>query len=146
MRAGDYDPSTLGEVDAVDVVAIDLDGYHENAARSEVNPFVTAAPVNEIIRSPSHRTVRLAGGDARRIADLWRQFTPTVPARCHTPPYGLRFWLAGHKVIEASLCWECSNAYGYAGETPISFTLDPRAPVAVSLLRQLRQVLPEQRI
>jgi len=144
MRAGDYDPSTLGEIDAVDVVSIDLAGYYESAPRSAVNSFVIAAPVNEIIRSPSHRSVRLAGGDAQRIASLWRRLPPTEPARCHTPPYGLRFWLAGQMVVDASLCWECANAYGYAGETPVSFTLDPHAPVAVSLLIQLRHVLAEQ--
>ena len=144
MRAGDYDPSTLGEIDAVDGVSVALAGYHENAPRSAMSSFVIAAPVNDVIRSPSHRTVRLAGGDAQHIAGLWRRLSPTEPARCHTPPYGLRFWLGAHKVIEASHCWECGNAYGYAGETPVSFTLDPRAPVAVSLLMQLRQVLPEQ--
>jgi hypothetical protein len=144
MRLGDYDPSTLGEIAAVDVVSIDLAGYYEIVPRGNVNPFVITAPVNEIIRSPSQNTVRLTDGDAQRIAELWRRLPPTEPARCHTPRYGLRFWLAGQKVIEASLCWECSNAYGYAGETRISFTFDPRSQVAVSLLMQLRQVLPDQ--
>jgi hypothetical protein len=144
MRAAEYDPSTLGEIDAVDVLSIDLASYAEGAPRSELNSSIITAPVNEIVRSSPRRTIRLIGPDAQRIADLWRRLPPTEQARCHTPPYGLRFWLAGQKVIEASLCWECSNAYGYAGETPISFTMDPRDPAAVSLLMQLRQVLPEQ--
>ena len=50
MRAGDYDPSTLGEIDAVDVVSIDLAGYRENAPRSEMSSFVIAAPRNPVQR------------------------------------------------------------------------------------------------
>jgi hypothetical protein len=84
----------------------------------------------------------LTGLDAQRIAELWRRLPPAESARCHIPPYGLRFWRAGQKVVEVSLCWECNNAYGYAGDKALWFTFDAGAPVSVSLLMQLRHVLP----
>ena len=99
--------------------------------------------VHEFIRSGAvPGEIKLEGVDAERIASLWRQLPPGEPARCHIPPYGLRFWQAGKKVIEASLCWECNNAYGYSGRQTLWFTFDAKAPVSVALLMQLRHVLP----
>ena len=127
-REGSYDPADLTEIDAGDVVALDSSAHVQG--------------VREFIRLANVRETKLMGRDAQAIAELWRRLTPAEPARCHIPPYGLRFWLAGHKIVEASLCWECNNAYGYAGHTPVSFTFDATAPAAVSLLMQLRRVLP----
>jgi hypothetical protein len=79
-----YDPSTLGQVDAVDVIALDY-------SRA---PKVRS--VNEFIRSPAViRERRLQAADAERIAALWRGLPPGEEARCHMPPFGLRFWSAG---------------------------------------------------
>jgi hypothetical protein len=126
----DYDPATLPEVDAVDVVLL------EGAAPE-------GGPANDFIRSRAARPeIRLTGVDAERIADLWRALSPGESARCHIPPYGLRFWRGPQLVVEASLCWQCNNAYGYLGAEATSFAFDSKAMAAVALLMQLRHVLP----
>jgi hypothetical protein len=124
-----HDPSTLGRIDAVDVVALDSS--------------VPVGGVNEFIRSRAVAgEIRLTDVDAEHIAALWRSLPSGEQARCHIPPYGLRFWLAGRKVLEASICWECDNVYGYAGDETLHFPFDSKAPVSVSLLMQCRHVLP----
>jgi hypothetical protein len=128
MPLRQHDPSTLGRIDAVDVVALNA-----SASVGSVNEFIRSAVVGEI---------RLTDVDAERIAVLWRALPPSEQARCHIPPYGLRFWLAGQKVIEASLCWECDNVYGYAADETMHFSFDSKAPVSVSLLMQCRHILP----
>ena len=107
-----------------------------------LEPSAEVRSVSDFITLRDRREIKLTGPDAQRIADLWRQLEAAEPARCHMPPYGLRFWRAGKKVVEASLCWECNNAYGYLGRREIWFTFDAGAPVSVSLLMQLRHVLP----
>lgn len=130
MSSRGYDPSTLGRIDAVDVVALDA--------------AAPVASVSEYIRSSGVvGEIRLTGEDAERIAALWRALPPGEQARCHIPPYGLRFWLSGRKLIEASICWQCDNVYGYAGNQAVHFGFDSKAPVSVSLLMQCRHVLPE---
>jgi len=123
-----YHPSTLGRIDAVDVVAFD--------------PRARVGGVSEFIRSSGVLgEVRLTDVDAERIAALWRKLPSGEQARCHNPPFGLRFWLFGEKLLEASICWECDNVYGYAGDEMLHFEFDARAPVSESLLEQCRQVL-----
>ena len=126
-----YDPGSLGAVDAVDVVALaGLAG-------------VQLASVYDAVRSKAvGRDLRLTGEDAERIAALWRALPAGEEARCHTPPYGLRFWREGRLLAEASLCWECDNARGYAGDETIAFAFNAKSPTAQSLLLQLRHVLP----
>jgi hypothetical protein len=130
MAAHGYDPSTLGPVDAIDVVALDA---HERVGR-----------VNEYIRTgAAGREVRLTDAeDVERIAGFWRSLPAGEQARCHIPPYGLRFWRAGTKVLEASLCWECNNVFGYAGDQELWFAFDATALVSVALLMQCRHLLP----
>ena len=106
-----YDPSTLGRIDAVDVVALDA------SAR--------VGSVSEFIRSSGALgEIRLTDEDAERIAALWRALPSGKQARCHSPPYGLRFWLAGRKLLEASICWECDNVFGYAGDDTLHFAFE----------------------
>jgi hypothetical protein len=124
-----HDPATLGEIDAVDVVDLD----HDPAKVKTVADYIRVA-----VRAER----RLTGADAQRIADLWRKLPPGEQARCHMPPYGLRFWRAGQLLVEASLCWECANVYGYAGDEGLWFGFDVKAPAAVALLAQLRHVWP----
>jgi len=131
MVIREYDPSTLGPIDAVDVVALDAS--------------VTVSSVGEFIRSTAALgEIRLTGVDAERIAALWRALPPSDQARCHIPPYGLRFWFSGRKLIDASICWQCNNVYGYAGDERLYFGFDAKAPVSVSLLMQCRHVLPRK--
>ena len=126
-----YDPASLGAVDALDVLAL--------AGLSDVE----LPSVYHVVRSKAVRGhVRLTGEDAERIAALWRALPAGEQARCHTPPYGLRFWRGGLLLAEASLCWECDNARGYAGDETIAFGFNAESAVAQSLLLQLRHVLP----
>jgi len=128
MLIPDYAPSTLGRIDAVDVIALD---------RS-----VRVGSVTEYIRASGVLgEVRVTGVDAERIAALWRALPPGEQARCHNPPYGLRFWLSGEKLLEASICWECDNVYGYVGEEMLHFEFDSKAPASRSLLRQCELAL-----
>jgi hypothetical protein len=54
---------------------------------------------------------RIEGQTAREIADLFRQLPPGKSVRCHTPPFGLRFYMQDVP-RQCSLCWECNNIYG----------------------------------
>lgn len=130
MAARAHDPSTLGPVDAIDVVALDADS---NVGR--VNEYMRSGAVGREIRLTDRE-------DVERIAALWRSLPPGEQARCHIPPYGLRFWRGGVKVLEASLCWECHNVFGHAGDQELWFAFDATAPLSVSLLMQCRQLLP----
>ena len=93
-----YSPASLPDISSVEVVSLEgveadrADQYMDNAA---------AAP-----------SVRLDGDAAQRIAALWRRLPPGEQARCHTPPFGLRFRTGERVVCQASLCWECNNSSG----------------------------------
>jgi hypothetical protein len=120
----DFVPSELGPIDAVDLVALDA---------TPRSPF-------DYIRGGAKRQVRLTHEDADRIADLFRHLSPSEGARCHLPSFGVRFWYAGDRVAEFSLCWECDNAYGYAKGRSVSFAFDSRSFRAVDLLMQFQNV------
>lgn len=126
----DYEPSTLGQVDAVDVVALDS--------------TIRVRSVSEFIRLGVLEEVRLNDLDAERIALLWRGLPSSESARCHMPPYGLRFWLLGEKRLEASICWECNNVYGYAGDERLHFAFDSKAPTSSSLLTQCQRAFSQR--
>lgn len=120
----DYAPSSLPPVEAVEVV--DLRGIGALAVRE----YMTTAGVVGV-------TVR--GAAAARIADLWRRLPPGMPARCHVPPFGLRFVAGGAVVCQGSVCWKCNNVYGDAGGDPIRYSFDAEAEVSRTLLAELRQ-------
>src|SRR5688572_11429846 len=82
-------PSSLPSVDAVDLV--DLSGVYANG----VDDYMDAAA-----DAPS---VRVSGAEAERIAALWRQLPPGEQARCHVPPFGLRFYAGGRVLSRASI-------------------------------------------
>jgi len=124
-----YDPATLGSVDRVDVLAISAD-----ARVGSVNDFVRSDVVRGVVSLIERQ-------DVERMAALWRALPSGEQARCHTPPFGLRFWLAGQKLLDASICWDCNNVYGYVGNQPLHFAFNAKAPVSVSLLMQCRHVL-----
>ncbi|HVJ18787.1 MAG TPA: hypothetical protein VM686_25370 [Polyangiaceae bacterium] len=127
MRSQDYDPSALGDVDRVDALRID--------------PTVRVQSIGDFVRSGLiGLPVQITGSDAQKIAELWRALRPAEQARCHIPPYGLRFWNGSAMIVECSLCWECNNAFGFVGEEPCGFTFDANALPAAALLMQLRNV------
>ncbi len=119
-----YLPSSLPPVTAVEVVdlrGMDLKRIHAALDDTSV-PWVAAS-----------------AAAAKRIADLWRQLPPGHSARCHTPPFGLRF-VAGDAVIcRGSVCWACNNIYGDTGATPFFFAFDASSAVAGELLAELKR-------
>ena len=55
-------------------------------------------------------TKTLEGGEARRVARLWRaqNYRPRDPM-CHYPVFGIKFYSKGALLLHASVCWECDN-------------------------------------
>lgn len=50
------------------------------------------------------------GVDARKIASLWRaQDFHQMPASCHEPVFGIKFYFKNKTIMHASICWECNN-------------------------------------
>jgi hypothetical protein len=84
---------------------------------------------------------RLVGRDAEEIARLWNELPPGEQARCHVPPFGLRLFSRGVLLLEASLCWDCNNIFGVAGESAFGFEFDASAPSSTALLARLREAL-----
>jgi hypothetical protein len=123
-----YDPATLDQIDAVDIVALRALDIDRRPAAARL-----FGGLHEI---------QLEGSAADEIASLWRELPRGESMRCHVPPYRLRFRVKGTVVVEASLCWECNNAYGSLGTQPIHFAFDAEAPVSRRLLERLLAELP----
>lgn len=50
------------------------------------------------------------GADARRIASLWRtQNFHRMPAACHEPAFGIKFFSKNKTIMHVSICWQCNN-------------------------------------
>ena len=64
----------------------------------------------KILDDAPHKLVE--GQVAQDIANLFRQLPSGAPARCHTPPFGLRFYLENGLQVQCSICWECNNIRG----------------------------------
>jgi|GEM_PF-3164428 len=55
-------------------------------------------------------TKTLEGEEAKKIASLWReQYWGGLGARCHFPPYAVKFYSGDKLIVYASVCWECHN-------------------------------------
>ena len=89
----------------------------------------------------SSRIVKVEGDLAQQIANLWRQLSPGQSARCHIPPFGLRFYSQNQVVLQASMCWECDNMYIYKQGTRSLYGLNLDQPPAHQLLALLNQVM-----
>lgn len=97
--------------------------------------------------------VLVTGKDAEELAQIWRtRIFSGEGAGCHNPVYGLRF-RSGHRVVlNASICWECSNCLvtdssgtiNQVGMADLDRALanDPEARLDYALLRRLRTLLP----
>jgi hypothetical protein len=115
-----FAPSSLPPIDAVDVV--DLAGVRAKG----VDGYMAAAA--------GARSVRLSGAGAERIAALWRGLPPGKHARCHIPPFGLRFYRGGQLICQASICWQCNNLVGDAGGEASFYEFDASHPTSRELL------------
>lgn len=121
MRVRDHHPEGLPAVELVEVVLL------RGLAPQHVSDFM---------REAEHAPRVVVGGrDAQRAAELWRALPPGEQARCHVPSYGLRFFFSGVLVVEASVCWECNNAFGRDPDGEIHFEFDATAPTARELLQ-----------
>ncbi|HEX8916390.1 MAG TPA: hypothetical protein VF796_28825 [Humisphaera sp.] len=112
-------PSTLPDVDAVEVV---------------VMRGVESGPHGYMPNARDARAVRVQGPEAARIASLWRALPPGEQMRCHVPPFGLRFLHGGRVLVEASVCWQCNNVWGHAGDDRFGYEFDGSHPTARALL------------
>lgn len=128
MAVEAYSPASLPPVIEVDVVAL---GGVWPTSLADIGRAADAG-----------RAVRVAGAEAERLAELWRRLPPGRQARCHVPPYGLRFLAGGREVCVASVCWRCNNIYGEAGGSPLHYEFDAGHPAAQELLAELRRVAP----
>lgn len=144
MKADRHAFASLPEIDAVDVLVID-ERVREKA-RAGI-PTMHAY----IIAAADAPCVRVTGAPAQRIAALWRRLRPDEQARCHIPPFGLRFHAGDVLVLQVSVCWECNNVFGYLGpqgsrEIHLSFdAASSNARELLSLLQQLTREAPAGR-
>ena len=122
-----YQPAELPEVDCVEVFGL----------RGSDPPRVSQY-MRHIDRCA---WMRLDGSDALAVAELWRKLPPGQTMRCHVPPFGLRFRRSGNIVVEASLCWECNNAFGFSGDDQVDFDFDGQSEAAQALLTVLRRTM-----
>ncbi|MBW4522244.1 MAG: hypothetical protein KME16_21515 [Scytolyngbya sp. HA4215-MV1] len=114
----------LPEIDTVDV--LDLEGNF-------------ASMSGDLIWSS--RVVTAEGEAAQQIAQRWRQLIPGESARCHTPPFGLRFSFKGEILFQASICWECNNMYLYRQGCRSLYGLDLEKPAARELFYILEKIM-----
>ena len=124
MRA--YSPTSLPPVTAVDVVVL-----------SSVKPINVYEFMNFSSDAP---TVRIEGRDARWIAHLWRQLPFGEEAKCHIPPYGLRFFFEGNVICQGSICWQCNNICGDVLGDPFTFGFNTKSAVSDALLAELQGI------
>ena len=96
-------PSALPEIDEVEV--LDLATFAVDAANSDRNTGTASS-------------FPIAGDDAIKIADLFRNLPDGDERRCHTPPFSLRFLASGVEVGTASVCWKCNNVRGKISGQP----------------------------
>ena len=114
-----YDPKSLPQIDAVEIVDI-----------RRLEPNMVSQYMDNAGSCPR---VRREGDAAQPLADAWRALTPDMSARCHIPPIGFRFFCAGAVILEASVCWRCNNLFGLSEGTEISYAFDSDSEAAQAL-------------
>jgi hypothetical protein len=122
-------PSSLPEIDAVEVVS--LRGLDAN----RVSDYMAIAK--------EARRVRIVGAHAQYVSGIWRALPEGKQKRCHTPPFGLRFFVAGDLVCEASICWQCNNIFGKAGPDKVFFEFNGSLQISRQLLAVCEAALGE---
>ncbi len=128
MQSIDYDPSTLREIDTVEIIGLlEVDAPN-------VSAYMTAAV--------GLSGTRVDGEVAQEIAALFRTLPRGPMMRCHVPPYGVRFYARGAVALELSLCWKCNNAFGRAGAAPIDFVFDGEAAASRALFARISALHP----
>ena len=128
MSSRQYRPSELPSVDGAEVVLV-----------RDIDPRLVSDYMRDAERAPR---VTLSDSDVQVVAKLWRSLPGGAQDRCHIPTYGIRFLRSGAAILEASVCWECNNAFGHDTAGEIHFEFDASAAVAQQLLQLLIAVQP----
>jgi hypothetical protein len=85
--------------------------------------------------------VRAGTSAIQQIISLWQALPPGESARCHVPPFGVRFFSGETVMCQASICWRCNNIYGEAGGQQFYYFFDAKAPSSRSLLSLFEALL-----
>jgi hypothetical protein len=127
----DYQQASLGAVDCVDILVLAGAPRNDNLPRLQTGFDGFPIKASHVIR----------GTNAEKIAQLWRTLPPTTnPARCHVPPFGLRFYQAETLLLEASLCWQCSNIFIVIADEKAGYIFDPKHKISQELLKLLKKL------
>lgn len=119
-----FEPSQLELVDRVEVVTVSQNSNWD---------FVNAASAT--------KGVVFTQDDSARAAALFRALPSGEQARCHIPPYILRFIANGQRVAEFSMCWQCNNAHGKCGADQAYFEFNGASAPAKALYEHIRTAL-----
>lgn len=111
-------PEKLPEVSTIDILI--LDGRHP-------------LEVMKILDNAPHKLIK--GEVVQEIANLFRQLPLGEQARCHNPPFGLRFYLENGSQVQCSICWDCNNIYG-----DFRYNFDGQNSISQSLLTLLKRL------
>ena len=111
-------PEKLPEVSTIDILILDGSGAIEGLS------ILDDAPRK-----------RIEDQVVQEIANLFRQLPSGNPARCHTPPFGLRFYTEDSLQRQCSICWECNNIYG-----DFQYDFDAEDSISQNLLALLTQL------
>jgi hypothetical protein len=123
----DYLPASLPLISTIEVVV--LRGLNP----SRVSEYMQAAATCPFIT--------VSGAAADRIAELWRCLPQGNQARCHTPPFGLRFYSGEQVICQASVCWECNNIFGDFSGKPLHYEFDAEATPSKQLFAEIQKVV-----
>jgi hypothetical protein len=126
-----YKPALLPEVDGVEVLTLGKLTSSTGESTFSMKHWAVFA-VAAAVQADEHLT--------QHIAELWRKLPPGEQARCHVPPFALRFFAEGEVILEASLCWHCNNIWLREEKTENVFEFDARAEVSQELLAVLKAI------
>lgn len=124
----DYVPSQLPNIDVVELV--DLRTLH-----------LGTVPMSLV--KDNAPFVQVKGETAQQIAHLWRHLPPDEEARCHIPPFGLRFYMDNKLLVQGSVCWQCNNIFVEENGERLLYEFDAQHPHSQQLFA-IVQSLAEQ--
>jgi hypothetical protein len=116
-------PNELPEIDRVDILILEGKGFGEWMKEVDTVDYQS-----------------IEGRLAQDIANLFRKLPSGNQARCHNPPFGLRFYGEDGVRSHCSICWDCNNING-----DFEYEFDGGSSVAqklFSLLTKLSGVKP----
>ena len=122
-----YSPATLPDVDAVELVDL------RNIEADIVSQYMLYAA--DVAGTPCDSE------SVNTIVSAWRLLPSGESERCHVPPIGFRFFVAGAIVLEASVCWRCNNLYGIENGADVYCTFDAESKPAQELLMLGKRVI-----